>query len=55
MILRLFALCFGCHHHNRSRIFSDRPEHGSRTWQVCLTCGAEREYAIGQKPGRWSK
>ena len=46
MILRLFALCFGCHHGNRSLIYSNR--------QYCNDCGAVRPYVIGQKPGRWS-
>ena len=46
MILRLFALCFGCHHSNRSLIYSNR--------QYCNDCGSSRPYIFGQKPGRWS-
>lgn len=33
---------FGCHHSNRSRVFTI----GKRSYQVCCDCGAEFRYSL---------
>ncbi len=40
-VLRIFQFAFGCHHRQRSGVFTIK----KRTYQVCLKCGREFEYS----------
>jgi hypothetical protein len=40
-LLWIFQLIFGCHHSQRSSVFTIK----QRTYQVCLECGQEFEYS----------
>ena len=40
-LLGIFQLAFGCHHRQRSGVFTIK----KRTYQVCLKCGQEFEYS----------
>ena len=40
-LLRIFQFAFGCHHSQRSSVFTIK----KRTYQVCLKCGQEFEYS----------
>jgi hypothetical protein len=40
-IASIFQFAFGCHHHQRSAVFTIK----KRTYQVCLNCGREFDYS----------
>jgi hypothetical protein len=40
-LLRIFQFAFGCHHRQRSGVFTIK----KRTYQVCLMCGQEFDYS----------